>query len=111
MNPDTRYHHDYSYVARGMYARHLERWYNFYPPEQILLVKSEDLYMDPKATMIRIAKFLRLSGDELPAVSYLQLNTGGYGGKMDSKNRDMLRGLYRPHNQELCKFVDFDISD
>ena len=41
----------YSYRARGFYADQLERWRAVFPPEQMLLLRSEDLFGDPAATL------------------------------------------------------------
>ena len=51
-------HHRFSYLARGHYADQLERWLHHFPSEQLLVVRSEDLYDDPAATFLRIVGHL-----------------------------------------------------
>ena len=38
-----RYARPYSYFAKGLYASHLENWFNLFPREQILVERYEDL--------------------------------------------------------------------
>jgi hypothetical protein len=65
-------HHDpkdllrFSYRARGRYAEQLERWYQRFPRERVLVLWSDDLFMDPATTYRRILEFLRLR-DHVPA--------------------------------------------
>ena len=47
-----------SFVARGRYAEQLERWFELFPREQVLVLLSEDLVTNPAAEMSRIARFL-----------------------------------------------------
>ena len=48
---DPRYasvaHRRFSYRTRGLYAEQLERWYERFPREQLLVVRSEDLFAEP----------------------------------------------------------------
>ena len=58
-----------SYVARGRYAEQLDRWFELFPREQVLVLLSEDLLTDPAAVMSGIAQFLDVpewSAGELP---------------------------------------------
>lgn len=51
-------HHRFSYLARGRYAVQLERWLAHFPREQLLVVRSEDLYTDPAVTFRRIVEHI-----------------------------------------------------
>ena len=53
-------HKHASYMARGEYARQLERWFGVFPREQILVVRSEDLYERSAETFARVADFLAI---------------------------------------------------
>jgi hypothetical protein len=50
-----------SYMARGEYARQLERWLGVFPGEQILVIRSEDLYEKTAETFALVAQFLGIS--------------------------------------------------
>lgn len=44
----------------GVYARHLERWLQYFPLSQFLFVSGERLIMDPVAEITRVQDFLGL---------------------------------------------------
>lgn len=49
-----------AYVARGRYIDHLERWWAQFPRERFLLLKSEDFFADPVATLAAVTDFVGL---------------------------------------------------
>ncbi|MGH3322771.1 MAG: sulfotransferase family protein [Streptosporangiaceae bacterium] len=59
-------HDYYSYRDRGLYLPQLHRWYAQYPPEQILVLRSEDMYADVQATVDRVCAFLGIPETVLP---------------------------------------------
>uniref|UniRef100_A0A1A8MKC6 Sulfotransferase n=1 Tax=Nothobranchius pienaari TaxID=704102 RepID=A0A1A8MKC6_9TELE len=50
----------WSAVQIGLYAKHLERWLQFFPLEQLLFVSGERLITDPAGEMARVQAFLGL---------------------------------------------------
>ncbi|XP_072299340.1 heparan sulfate glucosamine 3-O-sulfotransferase 3B1a [Eucyclogobius newberryi] len=50
----------WSAVQIGMYAKHLERWLQYFPSEQLLFVSGERLITDPAGEMVRVQDFLGL---------------------------------------------------
>lgn len=57
-------HQHFSYVDQGRYARGLKRWRHAFPPEQILVLRSEDLYADPATVYRQVLDFLELEAHE-----------------------------------------------
>ncbi len=51
-------HQEQSYLARSRYQIQLRRYYALFPPEQILLLRSEDLFAKPADGLMRLADFL-----------------------------------------------------
>ena len=49
---------NYTYAARGRYAEQLERWLAVFPPEQLLIVPSEEMLAEPEQTHARVLEFL-----------------------------------------------------
>ncbi len=71
----------YSYVARGRYAEQLERWRRLFPPEQIMVVRSADLFDATGDTFGRILDFLGLPRWAPPGFrnhSYVDPSQGRY---------------------------------
>lgn len=54
-------HQHYSYVDQSRYARGLGRWLSVFPPQQVLVLRSEDLYADPGVIYRQVLDFLGLS--------------------------------------------------
>lgn len=51
----------HSYRARGLYSRQLRDLYRVFPPEQVLVVRAEDLLRDHDAVLRRVFGFLEVS--------------------------------------------------
>jgi hypothetical protein len=70
MNADPDYrgpaHQHWSYMARSRYAEQLEVYRSLFPAEQLLAIKSEDLFSTPEAEYARVQAFLGLP-DHPPA--------------------------------------------
>jgi hypothetical protein len=91
-------HH--SYLSRGVYVDQLMAWRNF-PEEQLLVLKSEDLFADPAAVVERTLDSLGVP-DREPR-EYGRLNEGRYVG-MDPALRERLVECFRPQNQKLYEY-------
>ena len=58
-------HQHYSYVDQGRYSRGLSRWMDAYPSDQLLILRSEDMYQNPSAVYKQVVDFLGV-GDYSP---------------------------------------------
>lgn len=54
-------HQHWSYADQGRYVRGLRRWFDAFPADQILVLRSEDLYTDPAAVYTQALAFLGLA--------------------------------------------------
>lgn len=59
-NPRTRYDTVYGY--NGLYCAHLKHWMQFFPAEQFLLLRSEDLRFNTDNCLESVWSFLGVSG-------------------------------------------------
>jgi hypothetical protein len=59
-------HHLCGFLERGMYARHLKRWLECFPTEQIRVIKSESFFKRPAQTVRMTWDWLGLPGAPLP---------------------------------------------
>ncbi|MEW6729732.1 MAG: sulfotransferase [Acidobacteriota bacterium] len=100
-------HQHYSYLARGVYIEQLEYWFNYFPKEQFLILKSEDFYTAPGATLKQILNFLHLPEWQLP--KYENYNVGKYQ-KMDDHIKARLRAYFAPHNEKLYQLIGRDFG-
>ncbi len=95
------------YLARGIYVDQLKAWRKYFPAEQMLILKSEDLFAHPKETLNRVFFFLGLPDHKLK--HYPKTNTNKYE-QMDPTTKKKLISYYRPHNKRLSEFLKEDFS-
>jgi hypothetical protein len=95
----------YSYLARGIYADQLKTWFQLYPKQQILILKSEDFFADPNPCFRKVLEFLNLSLFELP--EYKSFNARYKNTEeMQPDTRQFLQDYFNPHNQRLQELLD-----
>ena len=61
-----RSHQEHSYVARSRYERQLVPYEALFPSEQILLLRSEDLFEQPERVWTQVQNFLEIQRVPLP---------------------------------------------
>ena len=49
------------YLWRGLYAQHVQHWLQQFAREQILFIKAEEFFMDPKAVLRDVYRFLDIA--------------------------------------------------
>lgn len=96
-------HRIWSYASRGEYAVQLERWLAVYRREQLLVLRSEDLYRDPAGTHARALEFLGLPPATLDDYPRYTRRTSGE--EMSAGARRRLQAHFRPHNERLTALV------
>lgn len=102
----------FSYVGRGRYAEQIERWTQLYPSEQVLILKSEDLFGDTAATFARILEFLDLPGWQPPEFrnySYINSLAGSYKAP-EPAIAGFLAGELGPANTALVEMLGEEFS-
>jgi hypothetical protein len=97
----------FSYLKRGVYIEQIKRWYELFPEEQILVLKSEDFFSYTEESYNSVLEFLGLPKYLLTA--YKTFNVGKEV-SMDSEMRKFLMNYFRPYNQELYKFLGKDFG-
>jgi hypothetical protein len=98
-------HKHASYVARGDYAPQLERWFAVFPREQILVIRSEDLYQRSAETFAQVAQFL---GIRLTAPIPFTAHNRSSGPALDAAIRDRLSQHFAPLNARLANVLGWD---
>ncbi|MFH0945544.1 MAG: sulfotransferase domain-containing protein [Planctomycetota bacterium] len=106
---DGRYrsvsHCHHSYLARGVYVRQLRAWRSCFKEEQILVLRSEDLFADPGPVLERIQEFLGVPVRKPRGFPHLNKARNP---EMSRELRDRLVSHFRPYNKELGDFLGFD---
>lgn len=98
-------HNHLSYVRRGEYASQLERWFDHFPREQFMLLRSEDLYQQPDATLDRVTAFLGLPPGE---TGHFTAHNRSSGPPLDAEIRARLARHFAPWNERLADLLGWD---
>lgn len=98
-------HKHASYLARGDYARQLERWLAIFPKEQILIIRSEDLYERTAETFAQVTQFLGIS---LTTPIQFTAHNRSASPPLDPAIRDRLSRHFIPLNARLAGLLGWD---
>ena len=98
----------FSYVTRGLYAAQLERWLAVFPREHLLVLDSQDLFVDPERVYQRVVDFLRLPEAALPDVKIY--NRHGPSSAVDDTVRRRLEETFAEPNRRLKDLVGIDFE-
>lgn len=91
-------HQHFSYLSRGKYLEQINNWLKYYKKDQLLLLKSEDLFENPKEVLNQTYKFLGID-PYIPG----DLSTKNKGEKKSNKLDTSLdlKAYFEPHNLQL----------
>ncbi len=96
-------HQEHSYVSRSRYERQLPVWQALFRPEQMLLLRSEDLFADPASVWERLQRFLRLTPVPLRGV-LPRANAGeGEATSVSASLRQQLREQLAPTYEAMAQ--------
>jgi len=91
-----------SYLTRGIYVDQLKRWFEYFPREQFLILKSEDFYSKTPEVYQQVLDFLGLSKFELN--SFKAHRMGKYSA-IGAETRKKLADYFRPYNEQLYQLL------
>jgi hypothetical protein len=98
-------HKHASYASRGAYSAQLERWLTVFPREQMLILRSEDLYRRPAPTIARVTDFLCLPSAPGPD---FDAHNRSAGPALNLTTRERLARHFAPLNAQLADFLGWD---
>ncbi len=99
---------NHSYLIRGRYADQLPWLFEVYPREQILILRSEDLYSDPRGVYDRVCDHLDLP--HYDGVEFGQHNAGTKLGPVDADELGWLADYFSEPNERLRQLTDGAIT-
>jgi hypothetical protein len=97
----------FSYLARGLYADQLERWFGAFPRGRILVLSFDDLKADANAVCRQVTDFLGLPEFRMDAFPKTASRPRK---EMLPETRERLREYFRPHNQRLYELLGRDLG-
>lgn len=100
-------HRFYSYIDRGRYASQLRRLREFFPEEQILVLRNEELRADAQVVMDRVSGFL---GVDPAPVRQRPLRSSEDGTAMSAADREFLAQAFSAELDALEEMLGWDCS-
>jgi hypothetical protein len=98
---------NYSYLTRGIYVNQIKKWMEYFPENQFLIIKSEDLFKNPENTLNDAFKFLDLP--QYHKIEFKRPNQGKYS-KLETKIVEELTEYFKPYNQQLYEYLGIDFN-
>lgn len=94
-------HVNFSYLERGKYVQQIDRYTDSMDEENILILKSEDLFENTESVMDSVYDFLEI--ESFHDTRYVATNCGDYRTEINSEILLRLSSYFREHNEELNK--------
>ncbi len=91
------------YLLLGLYFYFLKKWVQVFSKQQLLILKSEDLYQQPAEIMKQVYDFLELPNHTLK--QYKKFKSGSYS-PTRSAIKQKLYEFFQPYNQKLEEYLD-----
>lgn len=94
----------HAYFTTGIYVDQLKRWFNYFPREQFLIIKSEDFFSNTPLIMDKLYNFLDLPKHRLN--NYDKFFSSMIGDQILNPNtRKKLAEYFKPHNERLYDLI------
>ncbi|MCB9840924.1 MAG: sulfotransferase domain-containing protein [Phycisphaeraceae bacterium] len=91
----------FTYATRGEYWWQVERWLEHFPREQLLVIRSEPFFADPKPDYDRTLAFLGLP-QPTTTIPFVVHNDGGDYQQMSPATRERLAERFKEPNRRLA---------
>ncbi len=98
-----------AFVDRGFYLEQIRRLRRYFPADQILIFRQEELLRNHRETLDLVWRFLEV--EPLDAIKPTQKTLGHYRESLSEVDRDYLREQYRYEIRGLERLLDWDCSD
>jgi len=102
-------HRVYSYLDRGYYSSQLRRIWRFFPPQQTLVLKHEQLLHEPAETLARVFQYLGVGAMAFKGQE--QHHASRYDETMPDKTRQWLQTHFEPEIRQLEQLLNWNCSD
>lgn len=98
-----------SYVDRGFYTGQLRRLRLFFPPEQVLVLRYEELRREPNPTLNRVFEFLGV--ESLPPIPPQEAHVRPYAERMSALDWEYLHHIFEFEIRALERTLAWDCAE
>lgn len=101
-------HRVYSYIDRGFYTEQIKRIWHYFPKEQTLIIKNEDLKSNPHKTLEHVFNFLNVP--ILEGIAPKNVHSRPYTSSLSIKEFEYLKNVFYTEIKALEKLLNWDCS-
>jgi hypothetical protein len=94
----------YSYKHRGLYREQLERFFSFFPRQQVLVLSSEEFFGEPDNALRKVFDFVGVDTGFRVATQRLR-NAGSNKSEVSPDVYNYLNDYFSPHNEALYELL------
>jgi len=94
-------HIRFAYLRRGIYHEQIRRWLMYYPKEQLLILRSEDLFSRTEEIVLKTLEFINVRSEGSQLDMDYKIDSSVHSHRMNPATRSKLVEFYRPHNRKL----------
>jgi len=102
-------HRVYSYSDRGFYSQQLRRLWSFFPRKQVLVLRQEELQLNPAKTLAKV--YQHLEAANLPFAGSKQLHALPYEDPIPVAAKDWLRQHFLHEIKQLEAMLGWDCQN
>ena len=93
------------FIRHGLYSEQLERYLQYFSPEQILILESKSLKTDKRNTLSAIEDFLELPHHEWSEKDLVNSNIGVYTSQVPDECKLFLKKYFEPWNEKFFELI------
>jgi hypothetical protein len=97
-------------IGRGLYCGKLQRYFELFQREQILILEYSHLRNHTAETLRQCTNFLGLPEHDWDSETFVPKNVGSYPKQMSAQTRARLEAFYRSHNEKLYQLLGVDFG-
>ena len=105
---DILFYPKYSYLSRGKYIEQIKTWFENFPKDNILIIRSEDFYNNIPQTLKIVLKFLDIPYWD--GQKEFGVYNSGSNPKMNKKTRIFLINYFKPYNKSLNDYLGINFE-
>lgn len=96
----------YPYRERGNYLPQVKNWFESFDKDQVLVMRSEDMYQDVNGAFNKVCDFLEIPHFILPNTK--TFNARKKSSKMPLEARERLESYFRDKNRDLFDYLEIE---
>jgi hypothetical protein len=98
-----------AYIARSLYAPQLEKVFDLFPRDQVLVLKYEEFRRDPRPMLDRMFDFLGVH--RLRRFKNKKRNVGSYSRKLSAEEREHASAIFETDIAKTEELLSWDCRD